>query len=130
MWLFARIGLGQFAGLTARLFDNGAGIKSHISLDRRFGFICKAAVTSTADSDGGQLRCVIDTVNTAGDVWAESVYRSTENEAWLKSNALNSRIHRRKPNGKPLPENMARANAAKSAIRARVEHVCAHQKNR
>jgi hypothetical protein len=29
-----------------------------------------------------------------------------------------------------MPESMARANAAKSAIRARVEHVFAHQKNR
>jgi hypothetical protein len=29
-----------------------------------------------------------------------------------------------------MPEHMARANAAKSAIHARVEHVFAHQKNR
>ncbi len=29
-----------------------------------------------------------------------------------------------------MPEHMVRANAAKSAIRARVEHVFAHQKNR
>ena len=106
------------------------GYKSHISIDRRFGFIRKAAVTSAADSDGRQLRRVIDTSNTAGDVWADSAYRSAKNEALLKSNMLNSRIHRRKPKGKPMPESMARANAAKSAIRARVEHVFAHQKNR
>jgi hypothetical protein len=106
------------------------GYKSHISIDRRFGFIRKAAVTSAADSDGRQLRRVIDTANTAGDVWADSAYRSSKNEAWLKANMLNSRIHRRKPKGKPMPEHMARANAAKSAIRARVEHVFAHQKNR
>jgi len=43
---------------------------------------------------------------------------------------LNSRIDHRKPKGKPMPEHMARGNAAKSAIRARVEHVFAHQKNR
>ena len=29
-----------------------------------------------------------------------------------------------------MPERTARANAAKSAVRARVEHVFAHQKNR
>jgi len=63
-------------------------------------------------------------------VWADSAYRSAKNEALLKSNMLKSRIHRRKPKGRPMPENMARANAAKSAIRARVEHVFAHQKNR
>ncbi len=32
--------------------------------------------------------------------------------------------------GKPMPPNIARANAAKSSIRAAVEHVFAHQKNR
>lgn len=32
--------------------------------------------------------------------------------------------------GKPLPQNIARANAAKSSIRAAVEHVFAHQTNR
>ena len=29
-----------------------------------------------------------------------------------------------------MPHNMARANAAKSSIRVRVEHVFAHQRNR
>jgi hypothetical protein len=43
------------------------GYKSHISIDRRYGFIRKAAVTSAADSDGRQLRRVIDTANTAGE---------------------------------------------------------------
>ena len=43
---------------------------------------------------------------------------------------LTSRIHRRKPKGKPMPKATARANAAKSSIRAHVEHVFAHQKNR
>lgn len=87
-------------------------------------------MTSAADSDGRQLRRVIDTSNTATDVWANSAYRSAKNEAWLNANMLKSRIHRRKPKGKLMPEHMARANAAKSAIRAKVEHVFAHQKNR
>lgn len=43
---------------------------------------------------------------------------------------LSSRIHRRKPSGRPMPEPTARANAKKSSIRARIEHVFAHQKNR
>ncbi|GBF56648.1 hypothetical protein PbB2_00305 [Candidatus Phycosocius bacilliformis] len=106
------------------------GYKSHISIDRRFGIIRKAMVTSAADGGGRQLRRVIDSANTAGDVWAGSAYCSSKNEAWLKANMLKSRVHRRKPKGKPMPEHMARANAAKSAIRARVEHVFAHQKNR
>lgn len=106
------------------------GKKSHISIDRRFGFIRKEADTSAAHSDGRQLRRGIDTANTAGDVWADSAYRSAKSEALLKSNMLESCIHRRKSKGRPMPESMARANAAKSAIRARVEHVFGHQKNR
>jgi hypothetical protein len=43
---------------------------------------------------------------------------------------LTSRIHRRKPAGRPMPRKVARANAKKSAFRAAVEHVFAHQKNR
>ena len=39
-----------------------------------------------------------------------------------------SRIHFRKPKGKPMPRRTARANAAKSAVRAHVEHPFALQK--
>ena len=92
--------------------------------------IRKAKVTSAAQSDGRQLAHVIDTNNTAGDVWADTAYRSKKNERWLVRNMLRSCIHHRKPKGKAMPERTARSNAAKSAVRARVEHVFAHQKNR
>jgi len=73
------------------------GDKSHFSIDRRFGFIRKAAMTSATDSDGRQLRRGIDTGNTAGDVWAVGAYRSQKNVAWFARHMLKSRIHRRKP---------------------------------
>ena len=106
------------------------GYKSHISIDRRFGFIRKAKVTSAADADGRQLRHVVSKDNTASDVWADSAYRSQSNEKWLTKKMMTSRIHRKKPKGKPMPERTRKANAKKSSIRARVEHVFAHQKNR
>jgi hypothetical protein len=43
---------------------------------------------------------------------------------------LTSQVHRRKPAGKPMPPATARANGKKSSVRARIEHVFAHQKNR
>ncbi len=43
---------------------------------------------------------------------------------------LTSRIHRRKPAGKPMLVATARANGKTPSVRARVEHVFAHQKNR
>jgi transposase, IS5 family len=106
------------------------GYKSHISIDRRFGFIREAAVTSASAADGRMLRHLVTTENTASEVWADSAYRSQRNEKWLAGRMLQSRIHRRKPAGKPMPQATARANAKKSSIRARIEHVFAHQKNR
>ena len=106
------------------------GYKSHICIDRRFGFIRAATVTSAADADGRQLKHVVTTDNTSSSVWADSAYRSKRNETWLKKKMLTSHIHRRKPAGKPMPERTAKANAKKSAVRAKVEHVFAHQKNR
>lgn len=105
------------------------GYKSHISIDRRFGFIREATVTSASNADGRQLKNLVSKDNTAGDVWADSAYRSQSNEKWLNRNMMTSRIHRRKPAGKSMPEATARANAKKSSVRARVEHVFAHQKN-
>ncbi|MEO1318856.1 MAG: transposase, partial [Pseudomonadota bacterium] len=106
------------------------GYKSHISIDRRFGFIRESAVTAASAADGRQLWRLVSRENTGSEVWADSAYRSQRNETWLAKRMLTSRIHRRKPAGKPMPQHMARANAKKSAVRAAVEHVFAHQKTR
>lgn len=104
------------------------GYKSHISIDRRFSFIRGMAVTSASAADGRLLRQLVSTDNTSSEVWADSAYRSRRNEKWLSDQMLTSRIHRRKPMGKPMSKATSRANAAKSSIRAHVEHVFAHQK--
>jgi hypothetical protein len=87
-------------------------------------------VTSDTDPDGRQLKHLIDKDNTASNVWADSAYRSHLNERWLADNMMNSCIHRRKTKGKMMPKATALANAKKSSIRARVEHVFAHQKSK
>ncbi|CAN1503842.1 COG3039 Transposase and inactivated derivatives, IS5 family [Sphingomonadaceae bacterium] len=104
------------------------GYKNHLAIDQRFGFIRKAVVTHGARHDGSQLREVVTTNNTASDVWADTAYRSKTNEAWLAAHGRVSRIHRKKPKGKPRSEALRAANRAKSKIRARVEHVFAQQK--
>jgi IS5 family transposase len=105
------------------------GYKSSVSICRTFGFIRKCKVTDGARFDGRMLRDVVTSDNTASDVWADTAYRSQANEAWLKRQSRVSRIHRKKPRGKPMPERAAKANAAKSKVRARVEHVFARQKD-
>jgi len=106
------------------------GYKNSISICRGFGFIRKSKTTSAARFDGRMLRDVVTRDNTASDVWADTAYRSQANETWLAANGRVSRIHRKKPRGRAMPEHTARANNAKSKIRCRVEHVFAQQKDR
>ena len=105
------------------------GYKSSIAICRRYGFIRRGKVTDGARFDGRMLRDVVTNDNTASDVWADTAYRSRSNEAWLKTIGQVSRVHRKKPKGKPMPVRTARANAARSAVRARIEHVFARQKD-
>lgn len=106
------------------------GYKNHIVIDRRYGFVRAFKATDAARHDGAVLREIVSRDNTASDVWADTAYRSKTNEAWLRSMGRVSRIHQRKPKGRPMPARVAKANAAKSRIRARVEHVFAQQKDR
>lgn len=107
------------------------GYKSHVSIDVRHGFIRRQMVTDAAAYDGARLReGLIDRTNTASSVWADTAYRSQANEAFLSGAGKTSQIHRKKPKDRPMPKHNARANARKSKVRARVEHVFAHQKDR
>jgi IS5 family transposase len=104
------------------------GYKNHIAIDRRHGLIRNWTVSSAAAHDGARLEAVLDRNNLASSVWADTAYRSAKNEAMLARRGFVSHIHRKKPQGKPMPDHVARGNAAKSVIRSRVEHVFAHEK--
>jgi transposase, IS5 family len=97
------------------------GYKNHIAICRGLGFIRKSVVTHGARHDGSELREVVTTNNTASDVWADTAYRSKSNEAWLKANSRVSRIHRKKPKGKPMPDHTRKANSVKSKVRVFVD---------
>lgn len=89
---------------------------------------------------------MLDRTNTASDVWAErakgsvkrslmewrtegdAAYRSAKNEEMLARRGFVSRLHRKKPAGRPMPERMRVANARKPTARSAIEHVFAHQK--
>jgi transposase, IS5 family len=104
------------------------GYKNHVSIDRGFGLIRKWTATHAAAHDGARLEDVLDRTNTASDVWADTAYRSAKNEAMLSRRGFVSRIHRKKPPGRPMPDRTRFANAQKSKVRSAVEHVFAHQK--
>jgi len=104
------------------------GYKNHVGIDRRHGLIRTWTVTDAARHDGAQLPNLVSKANTASDVWADTAYRSKVNEAHLAENGFRSRIHRKKPQGRPMPVNVSRANGVRSKVRAAVEHVFARQK--
>lgn len=104
------------------------GYKNHVAIDRAHGLIRRWTATDAAAHDGARLEDVLDGDNTASDVWADTAYRSAKNEEMLARRGLVSRIHRKKPQGRPMPERMRAANAKKSKVRSAVEHVFAHQK--
>lgn len=107
------------------------GYRNHIGIDRGFGFIRTWMVTDAAAYEGARLReDLLDRTNTAKTVWADTAYRSAANETFMAKNGFVSRVHRKKPKGRPMPQAMRRANNAKSKVRARVEHVFAEQKGR
>lgn len=105
------------------------GYKSHIGTDRRFRFIRTWTVTDAARYDGRELGGLLDKTNTASPVWADTAYRSQKNEKKIANAGLVSKIHFRKPPGKPMPEAKKRANSARSRPRSGVEHVFADQKH-
>ena len=106
------------------------GYKSHINIDQRHGLIRTWTVTDAAAHDGARLPVLLDHNNLCSKVWADTAYRSKKNEKLLESRGKKSMIHFRRKPGKDLTHQQKRANAARSKIRSKVEHVFAHQKSR
>ena len=107
------------------------GYQNHIAIDRQFGLVRRWSATDAAAYEGARLReGLLDKTNTASTVWADTAYRSKANEEFMAKNGFVSRVHRKKPKGRTMPEVTRRANALKSKVRSRVEHVFAVQKDR
>jgi IS5 family transposase len=106
------------------------GYKNHVGIDREHGFVRRFALTHAAAHDGRQLGAVLDPDNTASGVWADTAYRSAANLEMLDRRGLKPQFQRPKPRGRPMPGHIARGNARRARIRAKVEHVFAAQKTR
>lgn len=104
------------------------GYKNHVGTDRRHGLIRTWTVSDAAAHDGRFLAELVDRDNTASPVWADTAYRSAQNEALLARQGRKSKVQFRRKPGKPLSATQAKANAARANVRGHVEHVFAHQK--
>lgn len=105
---------------------NGAshfGYKDHISIDTKYGFIRRYAVTDAAVHDSKMLGAVLDDDNSSDELWADGAYRSAAIEAVLELLQFDSRIHERGYRNHPLTEDQKESNREKSKTRAKVEHV-------
>jgi IS5 family transposase len=100
------------------------GYKNHVAIDHRHGLIRRWTASHAASHDGARLAEVVDADNTAGDVWADTAYRSAKNEAWLAARGLVSRIHRKKPPDRPMAVRTRRANARRSRALSRRACLC------
>ena len=103
------------------------GYKNHVTIDRKWRFVRRWTATDAARHDGHELENILDMGNSCKTVWADSAYLSAKNEAMLEERGFKSQIHRKKPNGKPMPKHVSGANAKRSKMRACVEHVFADQ---
>jgi IS5 family transposase len=98
--------------------------------DRRHKFVRCYVVSDASVHDSQKFEDVLDTSNTASDVWADSAYRSQDIEEKLAERGLKSRIHRRAYRNRKLSEAQKAAITMRSKVRARVEHVFGDQKER
>jgi IS5 family transposase len=114
----------------AELVVPAFGYKNHAGADKRFNLIRRYTVTSAAAYDGRPLPELLDKTNMASSVWADTAYRSARNERFMERNGFVSKVHFKKPKGKPMPTHHRKANAARSTVRSAIEHVFAAEKHR
>jgi len=106
------------------------GYKNHINIDKDTKLIVASTCTDASVHDSQVLDAVLRDEAIGGkEVWADSAYRSDEQEQSLTESQHESRIHERAYRNKPLTEVQERSNTAKSRVRARVEHVFGHMEN-
>ena len=110
--------------------QNHYGFKNHINIDKDTKLIAASACTDASVHDSQVLDVVLRDEATGGKaVWADSAYRSDEQEQSLNASQHESQIHERAYRNKPLTEVQELSNTEKSRVRARVEHVFGAMEN-
>lgn len=104
------------------------GYKDHIAIDNAHKLIRDYEVTS-AEVHDSQVFFELLSDNSAKDVWADSAYRSEENEIMLEADNYRSHVHTKGKRNQPLNDREKEANRKRSKIRARVEHVFGSMEN-
>jgi len=101
------------------------GYKNHANIDAKHKIIRRYKVTDASVHDSQVLDDILDPTNDK-DIWADSAYRSDEQEERLKDKKYTSHIHERAYRNKPLTDEQIARNRVKSKTRVRCEHVFGH----
>ena len=102
---------------------NYFGYKDHIQIDNKHKVIRDYTTTDASVHDSQVFDDILDKTNTNKCVWADSAYKSKEQENTLLKNGYKSRIQRKGKRGKPLSKLEIKGNNTRSKTRSRVEHV-------
>jgi IS5 family transposase len=105
------------------------GYKNHVNMDAEHKIIRRYEVTDASMHDSQKFDDVLDPSNESKETWADSAYRSAEQEERLRQAGYQSRVHERAYRNTPLTPEQKAANTEKSRVRARVEHVFGHMQN-
>jgi len=105
------------------------GYKNHASVDASHKLIRAYDVTDASVHDSQCSEILIDTENADVEVYADSAYRSQENEVMCMVLGKTSKIHYRAYRNQPLHPELERRNKERSKVRVGVEHVFGAQKN-
>ena len=99
------------------------GYKDHIQIDNKYKVIRDYATTDASVHDSQVFDDILDKTNTNKCVWADSAYKSKQQEENLLENGYRSHIQRKGKRGKPLSKLEIKGNNTRSKTRSRVEHI-------
>lgn len=110
--------------------QNHYGFKNHLNIDKDTKLVTAHTTTAAHVHDSQAFETVLRDACTGGkEVWADSAYRSEDQEQRLLESQHTSRISERAYKGKPLTEAQEADNQRKAKTRVRVEHVFAAMEN-
>lgn len=98
----------------------GHGYSMHNNVGKEDKLIHELEMTSARPHDSQHFEDVL--VGDETEIWADSAYRSEDQEAKLEKEKIKSQILEKAYRNKPLTDEQKESNKAKSEVRARVEH--------
>ena len=99
------------------------GYKNHVNVDNKHKLIRKYAVSAANVHDSQLLDDLLDEGNSSQAIWADSAYRSEEQEVRLRAKQYRSHIQRKGSRHQPLTAREQQGNRTRATVRVRVEHV-------